>query len=132
VRITVTNEDRDLLFASLEQDGMQETLDLLQEECGELVQAVSKYRRYKDTQAFNGMVEESVDVLILLKKFELIVDYLDRMSVFDDLLTSKLRRIRRMMDDKRIGNTNSDNALSRTDGIYGLSAPHARAKGIRS
>ena len=128
----MTNEDRDLLFASLEQDGMQETLDLLQEECGELVQAISKYRRYKDTQAFNGVVEESVDVLILLKKFELIVDYLDRMSVFDELLTSKLRRIRRMVDDKRIGNTNPDNALSRTHGIHGMSTPHARAKGFRS
>lgn len=49
-----------------EYNGMSTVLDLLQEECAELVQAISKQRRYKNTIPADNLFEEMADVSILL------------------------------------------------------------------
>ena len=109
--ISFERHDTDLLFKSLENDGMQETLDLLQEECAELIQAISKYRRFTDEKAFNSVVHETVDVMILLKKAELIFDYLGKMETFDKILREKIDRVKRLVDERK-RNTKSDNFFS--------------------
>jgi len=73
---------------------VQEALDILQEECGELVVAVSKVRRfgidnsYKDggTQR-EHLTQEAGDVMLL-------IDYLVEHNIFtrDELEAAKLRK----------------------------------------
>ncbi len=47
-------------------NGLNNALDLMQEECAELVQAISKRRRYPDGKALDHIIEEMADVSILL------------------------------------------------------------------
>lgn len=50
-------------------------IDLLQEECSELIQACSKVRRIEDKKSYDNMVEEMTHVLIMsaivFKKYNL-------------------------------------------------------------
>lgn len=47
--------------------GKESQLDILQEECAELVQAVSKYKRGKDDD-FSHLLEEMADVTIMIEQ----------------------------------------------------------------
>ena len=47
-------------------NGEETVLLLLQEECAELIQAISKYRRYANTIAWEAVIEELADVEIML------------------------------------------------------------------
>lgn len=47
--------------------GMESQIDILQEECAELVQAVSKYKRGKDDD-FSHLLEEMADVTIMIEQ----------------------------------------------------------------
>lgn len=51
--------------------GLDEQLNILQEECAELIQAVSKYKR---TGKFGNLDEEITDVKILLKQIDYLLD----------------------------------------------------------
>jgi phosphoglycerate-specific signal transduction histidine kinase len=51
--------------------GLDEQLNMLQEECAELIQAVSKYRRTGKT---SNLYEEITDVKILLQQIDYLLD----------------------------------------------------------
>ena len=51
--------------------GLDSQLNMLQEECAELIQAVSKYRR---TGKLENLDEEITDVKILLKQIDYLLD----------------------------------------------------------
>lgn len=51
--------------------GLDEQLNMLQEECAELIQAVSKYKR---TGKLGNLDEEITDVKILLKQIDYLLD----------------------------------------------------------
>ena len=51
--------------------GLDEQLNILQEECAELIQAVSKYRR---TGKPSNLYEEITDVKILLQQIDYLLD----------------------------------------------------------
>ena len=51
--------------------GLDAQLNMLQEECAELIQAVSKYKR---TGKFENLDEEITDVKILLKQIDYLLD----------------------------------------------------------
>jgi phosphoglycerate-specific signal transduction histidine kinase len=51
--------------------GLDEQLNMLQEECAELIQAVSKYRR---TGKPSNLYEEITDVKILLQQIDYLLD----------------------------------------------------------
>lgn len=51
--------------------GLNEQLNILQEECAELIQAVSKYKR---TGKLGNLDEEITDVKILLKQIDYLLD----------------------------------------------------------
>lgn len=51
--------------------GLDEQLNILQEECAELIQAVSKYKR---TGKLGNLDEEMTDVKILLKQIDYLLD----------------------------------------------------------
>lgn len=52
--------------------GLDLQLDMLQEECAELVQAVSKYRRGKCSEI--GLAEEMADVYIMLEQIRYLLN----------------------------------------------------------
>lgn len=53
--------------------GMESQIDILQEECAELVQAVSKYKRGKDDD-FSHLLEEMADVTIMIQQVLYLLD----------------------------------------------------------
>lgn len=60
-----------VLHAALRRYGFKEQLAMLQEECGELVAAVNRYRRGRPG-AFEAMIDEMADVSILIKQMKLV------------------------------------------------------------
>lgn len=80
--------------------GVNSQLDILQEECAELIQAVSKYRRTNDPNIFDRMhlEEEVADVEIMIAQ----IKYLMRLSEKDirGIKDTKLeRQLERMRED---------------------------------
>jgi len=68
--------------------GMANQLNQLQEECGELVAAVSHLRRDR-AEAHSGLVSELVDVMIMVRQLRIAVGP----EVFDIELLRKLSRL---------------------------------------
>lgn len=75
--------------------GLDEQLNILQEECAELIQAVSKYKRRKLIDNYQHIVEEIADIEImiaqvkyLLKMYDYHVDY-----VKEEKIKRQLERI---------------------------------------
>jgi NTP pyrophosphatase (non-canonical NTP hydrolase) len=59
------------VIKKLASQGLQHQLDQTQEECAELIAAISKYRRRGDIAARESLVEEIADVYIMLSQLEL-------------------------------------------------------------
>lgn len=74
----------DLIRKIAEYNGLDVTLNLLQEECAELVQAISKRRRDPD-KLIEKIVEETADVMLLIRE----IDYLE--PLFDLNVERKIR-----------------------------------------
>lgn len=58
----------EILQKAIETYGINIQLDILQEECAELIQAVSKYKRYGKE---DGLFEEMADVLIMIEQMQI-------------------------------------------------------------
>lgn len=82
--------------------GMESQIDIMQEECAELVQAVSKYKRGKDDD-FSHLLEEMADVTIMIEQVLYLLDnkmneaessaYDAYFSFFDNKLDRQIKRI---------------------------------------
>jgi NTP pyrophosphatase (non-canonical NTP hydrolase) len=88
------------IFKIADHYGVNSQLDILQEECAELIQAVSKYRRTNDPNVFDRMhlEEEIADVEIMIAQ----IKYLMKLSEKDirGIKDTKLeRQLERMKDD---------------------------------
>lgn len=68
--------------------GLENQLNQTQEECGELVQAISKYRRKKDIK---GLVGEIADVKIMLYQLEYLL------GIEDDVLITEALKVERQL-----------------------------------
>lgn len=62
--------------------GMESQIDILQEECAELVQAVSKYKRGCD-KPVTSLLEEMADVTIMIDQVLYLLDSKYEASVYD-------------------------------------------------
>lgn len=83
----VTGSEFDVI-KKLAAQGIQSQLDQTQEECGELIVAISKYRRSKTRKSQQDLVEEIADVSIMIMQlFEL----LDKKDI-DNKIAEKLAR----------------------------------------
>ena len=77
--------------------GLNSQLDILQEECAELVQAVSKYRR---GGSFALILEEIADVEIMLEQIRYLISPTDNVTI-DAYKNVKLdRQIRRIEESQ--------------------------------
>jgi NTP pyrophosphatase (non-canonical NTP hydrolase) len=82
--------------------GMESEIDIMQEECAELVQAVSKYKRGKDDD-FSHLLEEMADVMIMIEQVLYLIDnrmnakgssaYYAYFAFFDKKLDRQIKRI---------------------------------------
>lgn len=80
--------------------GMESQIDIMQEECAELVQAVSKYKRGKDDD-FSHLLEEMADVMIMIEQVLYLLDkrmngssaYYAYFAFFDKKLDRQIKRI---------------------------------------
>lgn len=61
----------------IEHYGLEEQLNRLIEECGELVQAICKWKRYPNTDKLLALIEELADVKNLIEQLELDSDYIE-------------------------------------------------------
>lgn len=78
--------------------GIENQLDQLQEECGELIAAVNHSRR--QGRLSDEFWEEIADVRIMLKQFETLIDQKDR-TWFDDKINFKLdRQLKRIKEER--------------------------------
>lgn len=78
--------------------GKDSQLDILQEECSELIQAVSKYRRSNDIEVFKKMhiEEEIADVEIMISQIKHLLEISERdiKAIKDTKLERQLDRIK--------------------------------------
>ncbi len=83
--------------------GVNSQLDILQEECAELIQAVSKYRRVNNPNAFDmtHLAEEVADVEIMIAQIKYLMKLSERdiEAIKDTKLERQLERMRREKDD---------------------------------
>lgn len=80
--------DPDTIRAALRRYGFKEQLAMLQEECGELVAAVNRWRRGREG-AFPSLLEEIADVEILIDQMRLVYG-----AELDEARARKLARLR--------------------------------------
>ncbi len=79
--------------------GLDEQLNMLQEECAELIQAVNKYKRTR-FDGFSNLCEEMADVSIMLDQIQYLIDNEKMIAHW------KAKKIRRQLE--RIQNETDD------------------------
>ena len=95
----MTQTEKDLYERNIRYHGTQQETTIAMEECSELIQAISKCKRYGgfiDNHRDN-LIEEIADVLIIINELQLIYDISD-----NDIENIKKYKIDRM--DYRIKN----------------------------
>lgn len=86
--------------------GLDEQLNMLQEECAELIQAASKYKRRKLIDDYQHIVEEIADVEIMIAQ----VKYLLKMYDYhvDGVKEEKIKRqLERIQNESELGHKDS-------------------------
>lgn len=91
------------IFKIADHYGVNSQLDILQEECAELIQAVSKYRRTNDPNAFDRMhlEEEIADVEIMIAQIKYLMNLSEKdiRGIKNTKLERQLERMRKEKDD---------------------------------
>lgn len=80
--------------------GLDNQLRILQEECAELIQAVSKYQRAQDAgkpilQAKTALMEEVADVMIMITQVVIVFSGDALSTIVDSKLDRQLARIKK-------------------------------------
>lgn len=83
--------------------GIQSQLDQTQEECAELIVAISKYRRKLEKKAldhktFDGLIEEIADVTIMIRQLYWLIDG----KLIESKVSEKLARSRERLENGTI------------------------------
>ena len=73
----------------------------LMEECAELIQAVNKYRRYGNDEAFKAYIEEIADVEIMLEQIKYLLNI--KPEDIEGVKLYKLKRTIGSMENKFAG-----------------------------
>lgn len=87
--------------AIIDHYGADKQLDMLVEECAELIQAIQKYKRYKDIpgdgEAFDNLIEEIADVENIIEQIKLLKIY-DPVMARADIEGIKAKKVRRQLE----------------------------------
>ena len=94
----MTQTEKDLYERNIRYHGTQQETTIAMEECSELIQAISKCKRYGCIDKYReNLIEEIADVLIIINELQLIYDISN-----DDIENIKKYKMDRM--DYRIKN----------------------------
>ena len=94
----MTQTEKDLYERNIQYHGIEQETTITMEECSELIQAISKCKRYGCVDKYrDNLIEEIADVLIIINELQLIYDISD-----NDIENIKKYKIDRM--DYRIKN----------------------------
>lgn len=94
----MTQAEKDLYERNIQYHGIEQETTIAMEECSELIQAISKCKRYGCVDKHrDNLIEEIADVLIIINELQLIYDISN-----DDIENIKKYKIDRM--DYRIKN----------------------------
>jgi NTP pyrophosphatase (non-canonical NTP hydrolase) len=88
------NEYRNVLIKAVDSWGIDAQLMMAQEECAELIQAISKFFR-KKPQATEMVIEELADVKIMIAQLELLFDT----DEIKKMIEIKIDRLAKRLDD---------------------------------
>jgi len=92
---------------ALQEWGTQSQLDMIIEECAELIDAIQKWRRRRVETI--KVLEEAVDVELCLEQLKLM---LDAPKLFENVRQEKLARLDKLLCAKKVGNNHgNDQAL---------------------
>ena len=94
----MTQTEKDLYERNIQYHGIEQETTIAMEECSELIQAISKCKRYGCIDKYReNLIEEIADVLIIINELQLIYDISN-----DDIENIKNTKMDRM--DYRIKN----------------------------
>ena len=79
----------DLFSKALSFFGVDKQLDMLQEECGELIVAVNHFRRGRGDEKCRKLIGELVDVEIMLEQMKRLLDK----ELYDKVKREKMERL---------------------------------------
>ncbi len=85
--------DTELMQLALEKWGTESQLDMVIEECAELIDAIQKWRRHRIDSL--KVLEEAVDVELCLGQLKLM---LDSPQLFQNIRKEKLERLEKLLD----------------------------------
>lgn len=76
----------------------EKQLDMVQEECAELIQAISKWKRYNNTKAKLNIIEEVADVTIMLEQLKIMFGITE--EILQDEIDCKIDRLEKRMEEE--------------------------------
>ena len=86
---------KELMHMALQEWGTQSQLDMVIEECAELIDAIQKWRRHRI--GVSKVLEEAVDVELCLEQLKLM---LDEPALYEQVRQEKLGRLATLLDGK--------------------------------
>ena len=98
-----TDERMDIILRAIGHYGRESQIDKAIEEMGELIQALSKCKRFGDLQSHVNVIEETADVYIMM--LQLIAMF--GVDENDNMIDVKLVRLKERMDAENENNGNS-------------------------
>ena len=84
--------DRELMAEAVKQWGTQSQLDMVIEECAELIDAIQKWRRRRISS--EKVLEEAVDVELCLEQLKMMLDV---PTLFEQIRKDKLARLENLL-----------------------------------
>jgi NTP pyrophosphatase (non-canonical NTP hydrolase) len=82
--------EQEIYKKAIDKWGRDSQLGVAQEECAELIQAISKYFRHGDFKAIEKVIEEAVDAEIMINQIKVIFPY---QEIWDKYRKMKLNRV---------------------------------------
>lgn len=87
-----------ILEENIKAHGVNEETVIAMEECAELIQAISKVRRYGCIGKYrDNLIEEMADVDIILTELMIMFDITDE-KAFYDVIDKKIQRLRKRLE----------------------------------
>lgn len=80
----MTDLNKEKCHMIAEKFGFASQAAILQEECAELIQSISKYNRYRDVGTLESIAEEMADVEIMIEQIKSILNNEDRVQWYTD------------------------------------------------
>ena len=91
-------KEKSIYEQAIDKWGIDRQLDIVVEECAELIQTIQKYRR--DPTAFQNIICEKVDVDIMMRQLDVVFNKAKEWKdLYDNNEYYKLQRLQKKLDE---------------------------------